>query len=713
MLAGWFTRAGFGLVWAAAVVLGSRGAAAGPPGDLTGPWQLFVDDYVISSRNGITRTYHRFEKFPGNPVLVVDQPWEHEVVHATTVLPDESGKGYRMWYYCWTHKNDPDHGHSLYATSDDGIHWVKPKLGLTPWKVNGSTENNIIGGGSSVMFTPNDPDPARRYKSVSPGHFFFKCSPDGLRWERLSRGELFKAGDTGHVVWDPLTNKYRGYAKINANVSGLRRRAIGYSEGTGFDDWPPMRLIMAPDDFDDRWCKPGSIQRTHFYNMPSVTYQTMYLGFLSIYRAEDDEGYFHGPIFVELASSRDGFHWLREEGDRPPILECSPTRAWDHGMVAAASLVVVGDRLRLYYSGYDGLHDYLPFHAAVGFAELRKDGFVSLDGGDNPGEFVTKRLKGLRGELHLNCDASAGLLQVEVQDADGRPIPGYKLADCVEPRTDSVDTVVTWLEHKELPTGQGPLRLRFKLKNVSLYSFMAGDSVEVIDDPAPPTMAMLYTFEGDGGRRATDKLTQDGRQDLRFLGTSRITGDAKNVAFGRRAVTVSSPWRPLNTLQVTGSANLGTRFTLAVMAQSEDNKPARLFSSYNGNRPVGTSELVFDCDPQGRALAGLRLICKGIPVESKPVTFADNKYHHLAVTYDDGHVRFYLDGQEAGEAWLPNGAPVSMARDLLVGEDAEMGSDEQFRGNMDDILVLGRVLSAEEMKPLSREGAAVFFKVGE
>jgi len=44
---------------------------------------------------------------------------------------------------------------------------------------------------------------------------------------------------------DPLTSKYRGYAKINATVTGQRRRAIGYSEGTGFESWPPMRLIMA------------------------------------------------------------------------------------------------------------------------------------------------------------------------------------------------------------------------------------------------------------------------------------------------------------------------------------------------------------------------------------------------------------------------------------------------------------------------------------
>ena len=96
---------------------------------------------------------------------------------------------------------------------------------------------------------------------------------------------------------------------------------------------------MAPDDFDDRWVKPGSVQRTHFYNCPVTAYQNMYLGFMMIYRAEDDEGYFHGPIFVELVTSRDAIHWLREEGDRPPLLTCGPPRTWDHGMVAAASRV--------------------------------------------------------------------------------------------------------------------------------------------------------------------------------------------------------------------------------------------------------------------------------------------------------------------------------------------------------------------------------------
>jgi hypothetical protein len=695
-----------------AVLLAAPAAfGAKPAGDLTGPWQLFLDDHLVASKENVARTYHAFEKHPANPILIVDQPWEYTVVSCAAVLPTEDGKGFRMWYDTWTPKSDPDDGHTLYATSADGIHWEKPNLGLIPCKLTGSTNNNFVGTGGSIMHTPNDPDPARRYKSVSSGEYLFRSSPDGLRWQRLSKAKIFSAGDTGHVIWDQLTEKYRGYAKISADVSGQRRRAVGYSDGTGFEAWPPMRLIMAPDDFDDRWVKPRSIQRTHFYNCPVVAYQNMYLGFLMVYRAEDDEGYFHGPIFGELVTSRDGTHWLREEGNRPPILACGPKPSWDHGMVFAASLLAVGDQLRLYYSGYDGLHDYLPFHAAIGLATLRKDGFASLDGEDNPGIVTTKRLTGLTGQLRVNCQAGAGLLQVEVLDANDRVLPDYRKKDCNEPRTDTTDQVVTWQEHAELPAGKDPVRLRFHLKNVSLYSFYAGDKVQVLDDPAPPPLAALFTFEDDSGCRVANKLPSEVPHILRFLGTSKIDREATNAAFGSQSVTVPSTWRPLNTLQITGTTNLGTRFTLALMARSADNQPARLFSTYSGNHPIGSSELVFDCDPAGKVIPGLRLIARGISVTSKPLSFADGKYHHLAVTYDDGHVRFYLDGADAGEAWLPGGPPIVMPRDLLVGDDAELGqTDPQFNGNLDDILVLGRVLSPEDLKALAAKGAEAFFK---
>ena len=32
-------------------------------GDLTGPWHLFLDDYLVKSKVNIVRTYHPFVKY--------------------------------------------------------------------------------------------------------------------------------------------------------------------------------------------------------------------------------------------------------------------------------------------------------------------------------------------------------------------------------------------------------------------------------------------------------------------------------------------------------------------------------------------------------------------------------------------------------------------------------------------------------------------------
>lgn len=94
-----------------------------PLGDLTGSWQLFADDYLVASKKDVVRKYHPFEKHPGNPIIVSDQPWEGGMIRVNGVLPNEAGGGYRMWYSCWSPRNDPDKGHSLYALSKDGIRW--------------------------------------------------------------------------------------------------------------------------------------------------------------------------------------------------------------------------------------------------------------------------------------------------------------------------------------------------------------------------------------------------------------------------------------------------------------------------------------------------------------------------------------------------------------------------------------------------------------
>ena len=58
---------------------------------------------------------------------------------------------------------------------------------------------------------------------------------------------------------------------------------------------------------------------------------------------------------------------------------------------------------------------------------------------------------------------------------------------------------------------------------------------------------------------------------------------------------------------------------------------------------------------------------------------------------------------------VPGGEPVLLRRDLLVGEDRELGSDEQLRGWIDDVLVLARALSPDEIATLRGKGASAFF----
>ncbi len=709
------------------------------PQEMVGPWQLFIDDYLIASKKGVVRRYHPFEKRKGGPLLVVDRPWETDVVNACAVLPGEDGTGFRMWYYCWTEdKSNKKKGRGsfmCYATSKDGIQWEKPNLGLYEWTGGGpgteTKDNNIIPNGcSSVMFTPWEKDPNKRYQGVG-GMYHAYSSPDGLHWKQESKESIVSGGDTSHFYWDPHTKRFRchvkggGNAFVGGEVSGMRRRTVGFAETTDLTKFPALRMVMAPDDCDDLWCKPDTVQRTHFYACPVLPYETMYVGFLQIYRAEEPEGFFHGPLWLELVSSRDGVHWLREECDtsvrgpyvlnevsRSPLLNIGKYREFDAGMVIAPPPLLVGDELWLYYTGYDELHDLLPYHSAIGLAKLRKDGFASLDADEAPGEVLTKRFEGVGGALAVNYSARRGSLRVELLDGNGDVIPGYGRDEC-EPLTgDSVRQTVTWKEKKELPSEAGAVRFRFLLEHARLYSFNAGENARPIDEPPVPPLQALYTFEGNTEAWA-DMLGDDGVQELRNLGTCMLDHKKPQPAFGKRSLVVGSEWRPWNRVEILGTADLGRRFTLAAMVRSTNNRHARLFSAYNGNFPVKTCELIFDFDPSGRTMNGLRLVCKGIEVQSNPVTFDDGKYHHLAVVYDDGCVTFYLDGKPAGRQWIPGGEPVRLARNLLIGEDAHRGSDEQLMGNVDDVLVYGQALTEPDIATLSQKGAAVFFKLKE
>jgi len=103
---------------------------------------------------------------------------------------------------------------------------------------------------------------------------------------------------------------------------------------------------------------------------------------------------------------------------------------------------------------------------------LRTDGFVSVNAPYRGGELITKPFTFTGSELEINfVTSAAGGVRVEIQDTDGKAIPGYALADCPEMIGDEIGRVVAWSGGSDVSKLAGRVvRLRFELKDADLYS---------------------------------------------------------------------------------------------------------------------------------------------------------------------------------------------------------------------------------------------------
>ena len=706
-------------------------------GDLTGPWQLFVDDYLVEEKVQVKRTYHPLQKDPRNPLLVSEGSWKEErTIPYGTVLPGTDGKGYRMWYDVW----DGD-CHNLYATSRDGISWTKPSLGLT--EREGSKDNNILFRRTrldhmpQVIHTPWDQNPQRHYKLINydfgrspPDHsvtgFWAAFSADGIHWKEADENPVLPdSGDVGHFLWDPHTEGYLGYPKVFSAVRGFNRRSVGVTSSTDFEHWTPAELVLVPDEWDDRWVTEYK-QHTDFYGLTVFPYESMYLGFLWVFRITNGEN--DGPIFCELVSSRDGINWKRSEGDRVPILSLGEAGSWDGGMVQTLNYPLLEqDTIKVFYGGFDQTHGFRTGRSGVGLATLRKDGFVSLEAGSPRGTVTTRPLKDLEGELRLNANAQGGEIRVELLDEEGAVLSGFAAGECRPLERDGVNQRVSWGPGRDLiPASEKPRRLRFLMRSASLFAFMAGSDVR---RAIPPTSAEAsFTFESGKGRTAGDKLSSDGAQRGLLHNGVSLVSDSENAISGNSALAFHREGGTLNTFEIEDTSHLGDRFTLAAWVKTPKRNLTRLFSTYRGSGEPATGELIFDFNP---STGVLRFILNGQKVQSSPRFWLGDRYHHLAVSYAQGSVKLYLDGSQVGEGRVRPGnsrlmsdgstieyfAPagtesnvgIHLAANLRIGEDqggrfifrgqeVVASNQQQLVGFVDNVLVAKRVLSESEIK---------------
>ncbi len=448
-------------------------------------FQLLVDDVLIGRKSGVVRQVHACQKL-AKPVIVPETPWEwkgddQRIYVYGSAIRDESTGRFRLWY----NRNDL----VLYATSPDGLKWTRPELGLREFE--GSTANNIVFSqfhSPSVVFNPREADPAKRYNMLGYGRasgrgYHVAHSADGLRWELYPKNPVLSSGDTCTLALDPKTGEYLAFHKRYGTHRGQKRRLVYLATSRDMQEWSEPELVMAPDTVDDQRVQAEGGLFSQFYNMSVFPCGGQFLGLVTHFRYTGPppekgplQSSHDGPIDVQLVHSRDGRVWHRLE-DRSAVIPNGP-HVYDAGCILGVSNfpVVVGDEIWFYYTAITTTHGgYVPKkRITIALAKWRREGFVSLAAGEEEGVIETVPLACSGDRLTINADASGGRINVAVLDAEGRPLPGYDSTDCIPLEADAVRHAVQWKEHERLPS-DGPLRLRFHLKNAKLFSYAVAD----------------------------------------------------------------------------------------------------------------------------------------------------------------------------------------------------------------------------------------------
>ncbi len=489
--------------------------------------ELFVDDYLIEKNSGLELKLH--SPTPREIVLdyTRDSPWDGTTSGYPTVFRD--GDVIRMYYMAVNVISEdakdivPRPVVACYAESRDGIHWVRPVLGLIEY--NGSKQNNIVWTGPNLdNFTPfKDSNPAcpptELYKAVAagPGGLLALKSMDGLHWSYLSDKPIITQGkfDTqNNAFWDPRRGHYWCYIRdFHHGKQPVTERRRTSREGENSPQKSGDRVTTAAAGIRDirvatspdfrTWSEPKPIEFVDSPDEPLYTNQIrpygraphLFLGFPSRY--------------IERNFSESALRTLPDQKHRENRMSLSPRYglAITDGLFMASrdgvtfrrwneAFVRPGPERKdnwLYGDGFQGLglietpadDPTAPNELSLYVGEdhwkkprlrrftLRVDGFVSLHSSAKPGEIVSKPLIFEGNRLSLNFATSAvGSVLVELQDSNGTPIRGFALDDCDELFGDTLNRSVTWNDSGDVGRlANLPVRIRMVVNDGDVYSF--------------------------------------------------------------------------------------------------------------------------------------------------------------------------------------------------------------------------------------------------
>ena len=475
--------------------------------------QLFVDDFLIEYTN-LKRQFHQPIKHEGNPVLEPQTQVEMNQGYCPMAGPfsdgcfyDPEDRLFKLWYMAgWFD------GTAL-VTSPDGIRWERPKLDVVPG-TNLVLPPSNTRDGVSIWLDHEARDPAERFKmyrferagkigeELTAVGGFILTSSDGVHWNQ--RGKIGQTGDNSTFFYNPFRKQWVFTVRRvgrpappwavdswSRGPTGVRSRgrARSYWENGdflatvgGWDGYDPVFWLGA-DRLDLRRDNYDIGRQPQLYKVDAVGYESLMLGLLQIHygppNSECAQEGFPKLTELQLAFSRDGFHWDRS-GRKTFIGATLQKDSWERAYVHSVGGVcnVVDDKLYFYYTAFQGdvsnrnqpvFWNGMYANASTGLATLRRDGFASMETGE-AGVLLTRLLK--FGGKHLFVNVEGGRLYAEVCQEDGMPVPGFSRDDCLPVSGDSTKHLVVWKGGDSLePLAGKPLRLKFYLIKSRIYSF--------------------------------------------------------------------------------------------------------------------------------------------------------------------------------------------------------------------------------------------------
>jgi hypothetical protein len=456
---------------------------------------LFIDDFVLARSTGFDRVIHH-PRCRG-VVIPADKPWETNGLNPLYVERRPDGRFICFYVAMWwdidraqTIKAENfrrDRPHQIfsaiaYAESDDGVHWVKPELGLVEapagvdWQrqapypsPNGSTTRRNNLGVPFVIVSDlhrhgDVTDPARRYAiRVAPeyagsfdvalqdmpgtsGGYFAAEIPDWRNDPQWQSKLIYSGGDFNprrHALhyWDRI---HQEWVTLDQGVCPhwLPSREIARFASKDLVHWT-SRAVLYPDAADRHdlecydepmmmlpWCAEGVV-----FGL---------LGWFHSDRSHPDAGPNLQPTLarkgtceIRITISRDGgITWDRTSSRQAWIPHGSEPDSFDRTLAWGLPPVRVGDEdwFYIYACNQDHLntrndpqqttyHHSGPSIRHTILCTQKHNRFVSMRARNQPSILITNPVRVSGGQLQLNVDADRGPVRVGI--APGEPIATF------------------------------------------------------------------------------------------------------------------------------------------------------------------------------------------------------------------------------------------------------------------------------------------------